>query len=57
MLRVTKPGLLVDAAVEPRIGVRLVDDERLAGREDVAGDAGGVQDADLALMFPCATRE
>ena len=43
-----KPGLLVVAPVETRVGIRIVDDHRLATGERVAGDAGGVEQPDLA---------
>ena len=49
------PGLLVDLPVEPGIGVRVVDDQRLAGREDAAGDADVVEEADLE--HPLALRD
>ena len=52
-------GLLVDLAVEPRIGVGVVDDQRLVRREDPSGDADVVEEADLerplALRAPAST--
>ena len=50
------PGLLVDLAVEPGIGVGVVDDQRLTRREHAPGDAHVVEEADLeqplALRHP-----
>ena len=50
-------GLLVDRAVEARVGIGVVDDQAFAGGEDVAGDAAGVRRRISRRMSPCATRE
>ena len=44
-----EPGLLVDGAVEARIGVRVVDDDPFTAGEHVAGNAAVVEQADFAV--------
>ena len=50
------PGQLVDLPVEPWVGVRIVDDERLVRREDPSCDPDVVEHADLeSLIALCDT--
>ena len=42
------PGLFVDVSIELRVGVGVVDDQRLPRCEDMSGNADVVEEADLA---------
>ena len=44
-------GLLVDSAVEARIGIRIVDDDAFAAGEDMAGDTAVIEQADFAVKI------
>ena len=44
-------GALVDARIEALVRIGIGGDDRLAGLEGVAGEAGGVEDADFVGQF------